>query len=204
MIVYVESNFILEIALRQEQYADAERILQFGEMEHVQLVIPAFGLSEPYSHIRQRDRDRKTALDALNKSIRDLARSQDYREFAATLDQATQSMVAIEREEMDRLAAVVSRLLGVAEVIPISAETFRDSLEYQDRYGLEPEDSLILACVVRDLRQRDPSMLKCFASRDAKAFFDPGIGAILTSLNCRYLAKFNHAVEYLNRFAQGA
>jgi hypothetical protein len=42
MIVYVESNFCLELAFQQEQEAQAEQILQLAEAGRVELVFPIF------------------------------------------------------------------------------------------------------------------------------------------------------------------
>lgn len=101
MIVYVESNFVLEMALGQEQAGDAEQILNLSEEKRIQLVIPAFALSEPYSRIRQRGRDRQAALRLLSEQARDLRRSRDYQDRVSGLNDITRSMVAIEFEEMD-------------------------------------------------------------------------------------------------------
>ena len=48
MNVYVESNFVLELALLQEQSASGEAILRLGEEHRVHLVVPAYALVEPY------------------------------------------------------------------------------------------------------------------------------------------------------------
>lgn len=39
MIVLAESNFVLELALRQEQFEHAERILRLAEEQQLRLVI---------------------------------------------------------------------------------------------------------------------------------------------------------------------
>jgi hypothetical protein len=48
MFVLAESNFVLELALRQEQFQHAERILELAEEKHIRLVVPACSLIEPY------------------------------------------------------------------------------------------------------------------------------------------------------------
>ena len=54
MNVYVESNFVLELALLQEQSASCEEILGLCEAGRVQLVVPAYSLAEPYETLVRR------------------------------------------------------------------------------------------------------------------------------------------------------
>jgi len=58
MIIYVESNFILELALEQEQCQSCEEILKICESGKGSLVIPAFCISEAYQTLRRRAYDR--------------------------------------------------------------------------------------------------------------------------------------------------
>ena len=48
MIVYVESNFVLEVALGQEESPSAESILVLAESSKIELVFPGFSLKETY------------------------------------------------------------------------------------------------------------------------------------------------------------
>ena len=48
MIVYVESNFILELAYLQEEHEICEKILLLAEQERVSLLLPSFCVGEPY------------------------------------------------------------------------------------------------------------------------------------------------------------
>ena len=48
MNVYVESNFVLELALLQEQSSSCEEILSLSEDGRIRLVLPAYSLIEPY------------------------------------------------------------------------------------------------------------------------------------------------------------
>ena len=56
MNVYVESNFVLELALLQEQHASCEALLRLCEEGGIQLVIPAYSLAEPYETLTRRHR----------------------------------------------------------------------------------------------------------------------------------------------------
>jgi hypothetical protein len=46
--VYVETNFVLELVLAQEQQASCEEILALSEEGSLRLVIPSYSLVEPY------------------------------------------------------------------------------------------------------------------------------------------------------------
>jgi hypothetical protein len=56
--VYVESNFVLQLALLQEFHASSEAILQLCEAGSARLVIPAFSLIEPYRTLDRHPADR--------------------------------------------------------------------------------------------------------------------------------------------------
>ena len=48
MTVYVESNFVLEQALQQEQSESCDSLVRLAEAGDISLVIPAFSLAEPH------------------------------------------------------------------------------------------------------------------------------------------------------------
>jgi hypothetical protein len=47
VIVLAESNFVLELALRQEQFEHAERILNLAEERHLPLPAPTLPMQKP-------------------------------------------------------------------------------------------------------------------------------------------------------------
>jgi len=51
MIVYVESNFILEMVLGQKYASAIESILQLAERGKIELTFPSFALCEPCCYI---------------------------------------------------------------------------------------------------------------------------------------------------------
>ena len=44
MIVYVESNFVLELAFLQEEYESCMELLRLAESRDIHLVLPAFSI----------------------------------------------------------------------------------------------------------------------------------------------------------------
>lgn len=53
MIIYVESNFVLELAFLQEQFESCEKILSICEKELGTLIVPAFSLAEPLEKLHR-------------------------------------------------------------------------------------------------------------------------------------------------------
>jgi hypothetical protein len=51
MNVYVESNFVLEHALEQEEYESCAAIVRLAARHQLKLVVPAFSLAEPHQAI---------------------------------------------------------------------------------------------------------------------------------------------------------
>ena len=45
MILLVESNFVLELAFRQEQVANVERLIELAAQRRIELVIPGCALN---------------------------------------------------------------------------------------------------------------------------------------------------------------
>ena len=80
MNVYVESNFILEFALEQEQHASCEAILSLSERGHIRLILPAFSIAEPYETSVRRAKSRESLTNALAQEIRQLSRSKPYQD----------------------------------------------------------------------------------------------------------------------------
>jgi hypothetical protein len=79
MIVYAESNFVLELALEQEEHAYAQRILSGAERKILDLVLPAFSIGEPFSTIAHRSRDRRQINNTISEQARALPRSRGPR-----------------------------------------------------------------------------------------------------------------------------
>jgi hypothetical protein len=72
--VYVESNFVLELALLQEQQASCTEILRLSETGKVRLVIPAYSLAEPYETLVRRHKQRKRMKAELDVELRQAVR----------------------------------------------------------------------------------------------------------------------------------
>ena len=58
MNVYVESNFMLEQALEQEQCENCKELIGIASAGSIRLVVPAFSLAEPHIALMRRGNER--------------------------------------------------------------------------------------------------------------------------------------------------
>jgi predicted nucleic acid-binding protein len=200
LIVYVESNFVLELALAQEQRAAAEQLLVGAESGAVTLVIPAFALSEPFATITQRAREQRKLHGAIREQVRDLTRSPLHIDAVTTFRPVMETLLQLEHHETARLTDVVGRLLGTCTLIGLSAAYFSAALVERERFSLSVQDAVIYAGIIADARSRDIAEPKCFISRNVKDFGRPDILAELRGMNCRYAATFDDGLDIVNAF----
>lgn len=190
MTVYVESNFVLEIALGQEQASAAEAVLERSERGEITLAIPSFSLSEPFSTVSHRSRSFRKLGKDLGNNLRELGRSHPHQEGVRALESAPAFFAGIEKRELERLTLTVGRLLSMAIVIATDAAVFAEAMTIVDQIGLDPQDALIYASVLAHLRTSELPSPHYFINRNSRDFADPRITAELRDLNCEFLRSF--------------
>jgi hypothetical protein len=196
MIAYVESNFVLEIVLGQEQAVSADSLLQLAERGSINLVIPSFALAEPFTTVTQRERARGKLVNDITETLKQLRRSTPYQSEALLVTQAVNGLASITGRELTSLQDTVQRILAIAHTVELNSVRFSQALTYQGRYGLSPQDSVIYACVVSDMQTRSPGDARCFVTRNSRDFDDPGIVTELSAYRCRLFFSFEDALQY--------
>lgn len=190
MIVYVETNFLLELALGHEGMQAAIELLDLAEQGIITLVVPSFSLSEPFATLTQRERNRHNLRTSLSEQLRQLRRSQSHQDAAAALEPLLAFLQGLEQEEFGRLQTAVSRLLAVAQVVELNHDVFLIAMGVQEQFGLSPQDAFVYASVIKHLRIQVANELKVFVSLNWKDFRDPGLIEVLRAYGCRYEESF--------------
>jgi len=196
MDIYVESNFVLELALLQEQHESCEKIVALCETHKAQLILPAYSLIEPYETTIRYAKERTKLSNELGKEIRQLSRSKPYQEQIDTMQEVTAFLVRSQEDEKERLRKTLNRLLSIATVIPLKSEIISSALTYQATFDLSPQDSIVYASVLDHLRNAT-SIQSCFLNRNSKDFDDPDIVDTLTNLACKMLFSFDHGYNFI-------
>ena len=84
MIVLVESNFVLELAFRQRDVADAERLMDLAAQGRIRLAIPGCALFEPFETLIRRRKERRDILRDFRREVLQLSRSQHFSDLSDT------------------------------------------------------------------------------------------------------------------------
>jgi hypothetical protein len=100
--IYVETNFVLELAFQQEQFASREKILQLCEAGQAQLVIPAYSLAEPHEKLSRQANSRRDLQQMLDAELRQLGRTESYMNRLKSIQDIASLLVQSNEEERQR------------------------------------------------------------------------------------------------------
>jgi len=195
MIVFVESNFILELVYRQEQSGSAAQILGFAKDRKIKLVLPSFSLVESLETIRRRTLETEKTLAELEKFRQRSGRTKERRRLAGLIGTVTGSVRTVDQAANRNYPVVLRKLVKYATRIELSEQIIMNSFKLEADARLKRPDAIILASIIADLTKRRGHELKLFVSRDNKDFGRPEVGKELKQSNCLFLSDFRDAVR---------
>jgi len=196
MNIYAESNFVLELALMQEEHESCENILLLCEDGKAKLVLPAFSIAEPYETLVRRGKSRNLLADNVANELRQLGRSKPYKAETDTYQTVISLFIQSGKEEKERFFQIRDRLLKVAEVIPLEKTILASAAQLQTTLGLSPQDAVVYGSVLHCMNVNS-SVKSCFLNRNFKDFSDPYIEDTLTRNNCKLLFSFKKGYDYI-------
>lgn len=196
MNVYVETNFVLELAFEQEQCVSCEQILQLCEAGQAKLIIPAYSLAEPHEKLSRQARNRWNLQQSLDAELRQLSRTASYASRIKSIQDIASLMVQSNEEERQRFVQYRARLLNTGKVIALTADILIEAASCETTYDLKPQDALVYASVISHLRRYQPQQV-CFLNRNSKDFDSPDIVDELNQFNCRMIPRFDRGYSFL-------
>ncbi len=199
MNVYVESGFILTLALQQDDYRAARRILTLAQQRRITLKIPTFSVSEPIATVQYRANNRHRLIEELRKEIRELGRTEPHESMADELGQYLTQLAEVRQIQLDAIEALVLELSRSCELLQLDAGVLARAVSYKTAYDLQLQDAIILASVILDLERAQRPDDALFISQNVKDFGVPAIYHALERLRCKYLSDFTNAVRFIER-----
>lgn len=196
MNIYVETNFVLELVFEQEQRTSCEQILALCESGRSRLIIPAYCLAEPHEKLTRQAGSRRELQQNLETELRQLARTASYTARINSIQEIASLLVRSNEEEKQCFIRYRDRLLGIAEIIPLTIDILREAATHESPYDLTPQDALVYTSVIAHLRQNQPSV-SCFLNRNSKDFDNPDIVDELERHNCKMIPRFDHGYGFI-------
>lgn len=193
MIVYVETNFLLEIAFQQESYESCEEILRLAKSGSISVVLPSCSIAEAYLGWHGIVSRRRKFQTELQNHLREMSRSAPYRGLVDQYRSELEALVAGREESRRQLLAAIASVEADGATIPLTTEILSLVDFHEDAYSLSPQDALVLASVKSHAEQR--SGRKCFLTKD-KDFNKPAIRDELGP-ECALLMNFDDALAHI-------
>lgn len=202
MIVYVETNFLLELAYLQERCDSCQLILDFANAGKITLALPAFSAAEARFTSYRRASERREFQASLRKHLREISRSEPFRGLAERSSDVITALVAGEEEARNRLEAAIRAVEEYGITIPLTGDVISVARRYELTHPLSSQDALVLASV-RSHAEKSAER-KCFISQDSKAFSSLGVFEELSGVGCKFVSTFTNGVEHIKSALKSA
>lgn len=201
MHVFVESNFILELAFQQQDHLACERILRGAVAGHYTLHVPTYVLAEVFEVMRRRRDERDGHQRYLQQEV--IQHRREASAEAADLDQLDSGLakllLARTQTQTTRVFSLVAALAADAPGPALTAAVVREADAARGPYKLAAQDALVWASVLAGLRELPPAEPKLFITRNKQDFDTPPVVAALRALGCAIVTSFQSAATRLQQ-----
>lgn len=198
MDVFLESNFLLQLTFRQENYPFCERILRSAGPGNYALHVPQYALTEVFQKLRPLRNKREDYQKYLVAQVAEYLREEDS--DASVMDDFTRTLNTLlsarTKAQTERLYSVAAEMAQIAPGPSLTATIIRDAFEQERTHRLSPQDALVYASVLAGLRELPSARPKLFVTTD-EDFNTPQIRQELRTHVCDLLTNFQAAAGRL-------
>lgn len=196
MIVYAETNFLLEVAYQQEGCESCRAILELARQGKLSLAVPAFSVVEARQTWNRRSSDHNALQNQLQPIIRQIARSEPFRTVTESSRELLSALLASGEDTRRRLEETINDLSSVATILPLDADIVVRARQKELDLALSPADAVVYAAVMSHL-QDAPAEAKCFLNRDSKGFANPSVYDELANFDCKLIVSFEKGLDFI-------
>lgn len=197
VLVYVESNFLLELVLNQEEAREAQLILERAVSKVIELAIPVYALVEPIETLRRRQSDLRTFSENIKKQLREVERMAHVPLAKGTYTSLAKTVFDALNDWPARLQTQRQALVEAARLLPLDWATIERAQDILQQGVIKREpDALMLAAVLRDAEACSrPSLL---LNKNTKDFNMKDVAAVLSPLDCHAIGSFKDGLAHID------
>jgi hypothetical protein len=195
LIVYVETNFVLELAYLRATSDNCQRLLELARVGTIEIVVSSFALIEARLAWQRNAKRRNRLHSAVRTELGELSRSRPLTDIPLQSQAFVAALIDTAQQDRSRLEAVIETLTTIGVVMATSPATLRRAAVIEHSLGLSPQDALIYASVVEHIESQNSSTSKLFVTQNRRDFLIAEDE--LAGLNCKLLFTFDSAEGYV-------
>ena len=92
---------------------------------------------------------------------------------------------------------MLTDIVDVADIIPLEAQVLTESIRYQQIHDFSPQDAIVHASIISNLRRGRSDNPSCFLNRNSKDFDDQNIVDELQRFQCKLIPNFDSGVKFV-------
>ena len=196
MNIYIESNFILELSLSQNQSEGCTRLLTLGETKRIDLFLPVYCFAECWDNqkttLSRRNTFKTQVMNMREKFIQSNRYSHDIDIFTNLLSLIDKSN-EVENESLNSILLLCSKKCNL---IPITPEIIEYSGKLVSDYKIKKGDAVIFSSIIWHLNNNHEKK-SCFLCKNSKEFQDPDLIDKFQQLNCKLIFNFDHGYQFV-------
>jgi hypothetical protein len=202
MIIIVETNFIVEVVIDQDQSSACEEIFRLSSPPgNVHLVIPAFSFAEAGMMIERRRGERKILVSELAGRAKNPRGSRVHARYANALEELRSELLRVNELEDQRFFDFSDWIDRVGS-IALTDKMISEAIVFRQAGVMTKfPDAIVLASVLGYL---DDDALKgqkiCFVTPDNE-FANPRIVTLLRGHGCSLVRSFADAVAWVQKYS---
>jgi len=194
LIVYVETNFVLELAYLRATSDNCRNLLNLATDRRIDIVISSFALVEARLAWQRNAKRRNRLHAAVRTELGELARSRPLLDIPAQSQAFVAALIDTAQQDRARLEMAVEALSRVGTVTPTPPMLLASAYEIEQRFGLSPQDAIVYASVVGHI-QAESSRQMLFITQNKRDF--SVVEDDLSGHGCKLLFAFDVADAYV-------
>ncbi len=132
MDIYVESNFVLQLALQQEGHRSCRDIVDLCERGSARLVIPAFCVPEAHYALVGKQKQRDQLIQAFTTEQGQLLRSERYKDRSEHFDTVRNLLITSIARDSEDFRRCLATVLQATRVIPLDSDLLGSGAALED------------------------------------------------------------------------